>query len=525
MKLINHLQTNSKSSSYCNAISTYQMDKRTAKVIKNCSNPLFHDTLFYVGQEEKPIYATGVTLAMQSEYFTKLLFNKNFNKKPKDVTGDSHSHVEKAFYEPDVTENAFKTIVEYSHRIHERPHFNTDTIFQVLYASEKYMMDHLTSDGAKYLLSNVNSTNIALFLSKAIKLQLNDIVQQLKKQLLKLIMNSDSTEYYIQLMESNEFMKLPPDVISKYFVQNDYFAVKEEIIFEKCIEYCQMHCCNNEAKDSSNPWPTEKKTDDKKIELEDLKSVQRQQPPFLHADLRKGINADHDDKNDKNGLILDWRSMMRQFFLFDIRFLLMDAKYFTETVKNLKLFTNDETIDVLCHMVNKNYVSSLCGSRKSKLMFSKKKRHWKDSYNYLDYHPYELRMSSQSTCDKDDVRNTYEALASNDNADVAITMYGLNEFIEAQFAEPMQIKQIDVAAVPGHLGGWPRLNGAWLQYLDANSSKWINIQQIKDVKHYKIHKIKVKCIETTSIRVANVGQRACLGLGRFRIRAVPVSKF
>ena len=55
------------------------LQERHDNVAKNRNNLLICDCLFYIGKKEAPIPVIGGILAMQSEYFTKLLYNNQFN--------------------------------------------------------------------------------------------------------------------------------------------------------------------------------------------------------------------------------------------------------------------------------------------------------------------------------------------------------------------------------------------------------------------------------------------------------------
>ena len=438
---------------------------------------------------------------MQSEYFTKLLYNKNFNKKPKLIavpdnckdgidTVDSYSHIGKVFYEPDVTEAAFNVIIEYCLRLHDKPHeqLKLDTIFQVLYASQKYMIGPLKNECATCLIKNANSSNIVLFLSEAVKLRWSEMVEKLLAKLSKLIQKNNA-ETCFELIQSKCFMQLPHDMISRQFIKNDLFNVKEEILFEKCVEYCQLRCYNGNTQ--------ERKIEDEKQDVADLEATGDSE----------SINSTNKDKP-------NWKSMMRSLFLFDIRFPLMDGKYFSEKVNDFKLLTKDEIIEVTFQMINKDYHTRA----HEKCKFNNKKR---SIDLYTDYQPYDLRMSSKYS----GADNTHEALTSQDTSQGAGTNRGQHQWIEAQFSQTIMVTQVDVAAACGMRGDWSvhNCNGRWLQYFDISAGEWVNIKQVTGVKTRSIHNIEVANIETTRIRVTTAEKTDWLGLGHLRIKGMPIA--
>ena len=59
------------------------MDKRRIKVLNNHVDPSLCDTLFYIGKNEKPVCVIGGIMALQSQYFRKLLYNNVYNEEHK----------------------------------------------------------------------------------------------------------------------------------------------------------------------------------------------------------------------------------------------------------------------------------------------------------------------------------------------------------------------------------------------------------------------------------------------------------
>ena len=208
---------------------------------------------------------------------------------------------------------------------------------------------------------------------------------------------------------------------------------------------------------------------------------------------------------------------MRSLFLFDIRFPLMDGKYFTENISHLKLLTKDETMQIIFQMVNKDYFACTNGDWiHGQSKFNNTKRY----EAICCYQPYTLIMSSFYIGPK----NTYSALVSDDTTKGAETKCGQNEFIQAKFSQTITIRQIQVAAATGMAGTWdPKyINGRYLQYLDDSTQNWINVTKISNVSDTGIKTIVVDDIETTSIRVICSDCCDYVGLGYLRIKGLSV---
>ena len=168
------------------------------------------------------------------------------------------------YYEPDVSVEIFKFIVDYcygklaSNDDHSRGGdgnnnelvINDKNLLGLLYASQKYLLNDLRKE---CLLFISNSTSVLNIIDIMIKLEQSPLVTyfnyheietQLKQGFTR-IAKLDSTNanqlyfYCQQLLTCGIF--IPLNTFLTYFVTNDKFTqyVKHEIIYETCVKYCQ----------------------------------------------------------------------------------------------------------------------------------------------------------------------------------------------------------------------------------------------------------------------------------------------
>ena len=362
------------------------------RIVEKYNEPKFCDALFFVGQDEIPICTIGSILAIQSEYFNKLLYNSNFDQDKKENgkhVDSCYDHISKIFYEPDVTKDAFNYIVQFCHQLHDSLSITSNNAVGLLYASNKYLLRAISEECKHFLESDqVSKDNILGIICDLRKFGLasDDIGKVIEEKLSAIIQNGCES-----LIDSEQFLQLPHDIISKYFVKNEDCDVKEEVLFEKCVEYCKIQTTK------LNSRINVQNNGDSAINI-DVNDVKTDETLMQH---------DRDDSGTK--MYDNWQSMMRSLFLFDIRIPIMSGVYITETLAGLKLLTNQEMIDVLSQMVNRSSTkeaSKFIGThRKSTNNDSNKNNQSQDEY--LEY---TLRMSSTY----DELENTYESLISDD---------------------------------------------------------------------------------------------------------------
>ena len=445
------------------------------KVEQNLNNPELSDCLFYIGKEKKPICVIGGVLAMQSEYFKKLLYNQNFDKQRKTDDSDldsTYDHIAKVFYEPDVSVIAFDYIVKYCHLLHDKLKIDKENVMGLLYASKKYLLNDIKDACTEFMVNNLNVDTILVFIREAQKYGLED--DDIKTKIIKLMESDSDGTNCLKLLQSKDFLQLPPDTISEFFVKNDAFVVKEEILFERCIEYCKLHF-NNEDNDD-----------------------------------------DHDDDDEKTLVFDNWQSMMRKYFLFDIRFPLMDGVYFTEKLFGMQLLTYQEMTDISFQMINKNFYCAQNEEKHGKSKFKNTKR--QPVYVPPAYIKYNLTMSSRF----DGPANSYAALMNENTTQGAGTNSETNAWIEANFDKKMQVTSVELAGAQGMSGGWNAgyINDRVLQYWNDDGNRWDNILAIQDIKDNQIKTIDIPGkITTTKIRIHS-GNQTYVATSRFAIKGV-----
>ena len=410
--------------------------------------------------------------------------------------------------------------MDYCYRIYQTITLKLDTVLDILYASKKYLMNSVSKESELYLMKNANSINIIKFLTKAIKLALNEIVEKLLKQLTNLIdsQNHKNKTICFELINCQNFVELPHDIINKYFVQSDSFYVKEEILFEKCVEYCKLHFKNyNHSMKNDKGIPNELNVDDEKLTLNVETEVTTQDLDSVRDKCK------HDD-NGISKLGRNWQSMMRSLFLFNIRLPLMSGKYFTEQVTKLDLLTKNEILDVMFQMVNGEYYRNVNKIIDTNAHNSGYLMHGKPIFSnnwriVIKYQHYELKLSSKDTrtfySQANTLTNKFISAGSG-----ASTGSGTNQFIEAKFAGKTLVTQVEL--IPWQLQGRYHQLGQklYLQYIHDITKDWRDIQNIYYVRDSDVTIIPTNNIQTTGIRILNTNGR--VGLKYMQIKGAPL---
>ena len=161
-------------------------DQFIAKIKAYFYSNVYHDAVFIVGETEiKEFKVAKLLLEMNSEYFQTLFSNKRFNQTRKHVqkeqlkkdTSNNNENETKTsefkslddsdddnventkattktneeklipvYYEPDIDETTFDFIIKYCYGMHKELCINEDSVFNLTYASKKYMLDDLNSN-------------------------------------------------------------------------------------------------------------------------------------------------------------------------------------------------------------------------------------------------------------------------------------------------------------------------------------------------------------------------------------------
>ena len=117
-------------------------------------------------------------------------------------------------------------------------HTCTNDVFPLLYASKKYLLNEISEECKQYIENNTCDKTSLDFLRKSTSYGLTSITQDLKEKL------NDRIHIGIpcnDLLNSETFLSLPINIVLEYFVTNDNCNVKEEILFERCVEYCKVN--------------------------------------------------------------------------------------------------------------------------------------------------------------------------------------------------------------------------------------------------------------------------------------------
>ena len=112
---------------------------------------------------------------------------------------------------------------------------------ELLYACNKYLFNTINDEYKDFLKSGkVTSNNILGIICNLKKFGLLsiDVGKTVENKLGSII--KDNTDNSKSLINSKEFLQLPHQVISKYFVKNEDCSVDEDMLFEKCVEYCKI---------------------------------------------------------------------------------------------------------------------------------------------------------------------------------------------------------------------------------------------------------------------------------------------
>ncbi|KAK3105637.1 hypothetical protein FSP39_002398 [Pinctada imbricata] len=152
-----------------------------------------------------------------------------------------------------------------------------------MYVAKKYCVDRLTSKCKQFVQNNINSNNACILMDEAVKFVDEDVLQSCLQRI------KEDTEACIQRQEFINICKESLELITKL----EKITVKEEILYEQVIKWCDAEC------------------ERQKLEVTWL---------------------------NKRNVLGDLR--------FNIRFPVMEARYFTKHVASTDLLTFEEKVEI-----------------------------------------------------------------------------------------------------------------------------------------------------------------------------------
>ena len=170
-------------------------------------NERYADCIFIVGSSKTKILGIRVLFAIQSEYFDALLFNTFFNSKPINCDNSEHNDEFKpTFYEPDVSIETFEFIMKYCYGIHDKLYITLDNVFEIYYASQKYLINPLASKCEQFIAcaikpSTTSINDIIKLYCFAIKRSCPALADKIEKKLKTKLVKMDNTNVMIAFMD------------------------------------------------------------------------------------------------------------------------------------------------------------------------------------------------------------------------------------------------------------------------------------------------------------------------------------
>ena len=472
-----------------------------------CHNKKFTDCVFVVGKYEKEYPAIKALLAMQSEYFEAMLFNKHFNSVTKSSTqhkGINHKYDSKSiatYYEPDVTATAFEFIIQYCYGVADAkmPKVIDKNVLDIYYAANKYLIKPIKNICINFLNEakfdkNFMSINI---LYDAARYGLTDLESKLIE-----IFKTKVTH----IIDDPLVLQLPYSWFSELFVKNKTSQrLEESEIFDICVKYCK-NCMSSSRSDHVNQSACDG-------------SNTKEMNNIVENNINHHLSLDNDDQDNTcdenkadaerssyNGYDYDdnhtvkqnfdtWQSMMRSLFIPLIDFSAINKRYLSTKVRESKLLSQEELWDI----VMKWSFGEQLGLIKYTITMN------------------QVRYSS--------VKN-YIDLISDDCLIGATTEKSFSPFIQATFAKKYKIHWIQVAPPAPMMNNehWNlgEIHGSRIEYLDEtqDEEKWVDMGEINGLEIGVKKTFKFHCQPyTKAIRIAfhDVQKQRFLGIGCLRV--------
>eukprot|EP01083_Nonionella_stella_P113715 335373_1 len=337
-----------------------------------------------------------------------------------------------------------------------------ENVIDVLYAANKYDLQHLVTDCNSFIDGVYKSTeyatiitHILLFETRAIQLNLN--VNHTIRQRFQTWLTVDTSQ---QIIKSKAFLLAPKEVIIQ-IIQSDSFSVKEEDIWNGCKAWCT----HNSSK-----------------------------------------------------MDITWDVLMRDNFVKHVRFGLMPRQFFVQHVYPSNILSIDESMQILSiRCINHRHKVIYEFNTELEIVNQKLKSQFA-TYKNAQVLQYTLEMSSQWNA----TDNTYEGLTNN-NIHVGVWTVNdeskNNEYVVANFCKKQHVVRMDIGGPGSKMGkggsnSVNQLNGRRVQYED-DSANWVDWKVMSNLQQDVISVMDVD-ITTTAFRIFDDAQQhISIGCWRF----------
>ena len=192
----------------------------------------------------------------------------------------------------------------------------TSNVNGLMYASEKYMLDVIKNECKKFLTVNINDDKACMVLQSAHNFHLED----LQKHALQFIFSHGKS-----CLESTSFFGLFSGYV-KLIIQSDNLVCREEIIYQKMIQWAQQQC-RKEQHVTGNDEQHVTGNDDQHVISNDKQHM-------------TAIKEQHMTANDEQ-----LRKVLGDL-IYLIRFPVMECKYFTNEVSTKNVLTAEEKVEI-----------------------------------------------------------------------------------------------------------------------------------------------------------------------------------
>ncbi|XP_063414692.1 BTB/POZ domain-containing protein 6-like [Mytilus trossulus] len=184
------------------------------------NNQLMCDVTFNVGTDKTPIKAHKYMLASSSPVFYSMFEGPLAEKGTVDIV--------------DIEPEYFKMILQFIYT--DKITVDSFNVKNILYGSEKYMLQLLTDECNAFLASHVNVDHACLVLQAAHDFHMDD----LETKVLNFIFIHGS-----EVLDSKDFINLSAECL-KLFLGSDKLRCEEEYIYQKMLHWGR-HKCNDKS--------------------------------------------------------------------------------------------------------------------------------------------------------------------------------------------------------------------------------------------------------------------------------------
>ena len=489
----------------------------------------FADCVIVVGNN-KEFPAIKALLAMQSEYFEKMLFNQHFNTS-KNLTIATQDHQKKTndnfndnlkstFYETDVSATAFEFIKQYCYGVADAniPKLSEKNVIEIYYAANKYLITPIKDICIEFLDDNVDENNIIPILYDTARHGLKDVETKLLGILQKKVKN---------MINNPLLLQLPYKWFSEMFTKNNTLSrVGETVIFDICVKYCKNYISNqsNLLTDSNNHLQSV--TVHLSLDSEDHdESKDESKNETIKAKSATITTCCDEDEIIKQNFT-SWQSMMQSVFIPFINFSFMDTKYLLTTVRKINLLSNEELWKIIEYLSNRQEKTSIITSTPRSGVVSESSTNTTKYPNRYYGRPkllhYTISMSDLRYLGK----KKYDDLISDNFVFGAGTNPSDSPFIQATLDKASIVHSIELAPPAINMNREPweldEINGAKVEYLRQTAygrQTWKYLADVDDLEFDEISKIQFDLpVKTKAIRITlDADKRQCLGIGCLRI--------